>query len=236
MSSKSAVTEEELREKILSAPELILEDQEVMGALVAANERAMGANVVDLRGAAMARLETRVDRLEQTNRTVIAAAYENISGTNQIHRAVLRMLDPAEFEDFLANLETEISEILNIDAVQLVIEASAGADASDLRKLGSVLNVADPGVVETYMTRGRKVPIRQVALRQVQSGSETIYGENGDWIRSEACMLLDLGSSRPPGMLALGSEDPDLFRPTHGTDLLAFFAGVFERSMRRWLS
>jgi uncharacterized protein YigA (DUF484 family) len=33
----------------------------------------------------------------------------------------------------------------------------------------------------------------------------------------------------------MGSEDPHQFRPSHGTDLLTFFAGVFERQMRRWL-
>ena len=36
--------------------------------------------------------------------------------------------------------------------------------------------------------------------------------------------------------LVLGAEDPHQFKPTQGTDLLAFFAGVFERTMRRWLS
>jgi uncharacterized protein YigA (DUF484 family) len=33
----------------------------------------------------------------------------------------------------------------------------------------------------------------------------------------------------------LGSEDPHLFTPQQGTDLLSFFAGSFERTMRRWL-
>jgi len=37
-------------------------------------------------------------------------------------------------------------------------------------------------------------------------------------------------------MLALGAEDPHQFRPNQGTDLLGFFAGVFERAMRRWLA
>ena len=37
-------------------------------------------------------------------------------------------------------------------------------------------------------------------------------------------------------MLVMGAEDPHQFKPTQGTDLLAFFAGVFERTMRRWLS
>jgi uncharacterized protein YigA (DUF484 family) len=33
----------------------------------------------------------------------------------------------------------------------------------------------------------------------------------------------------------MGAEDPHQFRPTQGTDLLSFFAGVFERLMRGWL-
>ena len=37
-------------------------------------------------------------------------------------------------------------------------------------------------------------------------------------------------------MLAMGSKDPHRFRPSHGTDLLSFFAAVFERAMRRWLA
>ncbi len=48
-------------------------------------------------------------------------------------------------------------------------------------------------------------------------------------------MKLDLGPGRLPGMLVFASEDPNQFKSTHGTDLLAFFAGAFERTMRRWL-
>ena len=57
-----------------------------------------------------------------------------------------------------------------------------------------------------------------------------------DWIRSEACLKLDFGKGRLPGLLVMGAEDPHQFSPQQGTDLLMFFAGVFERAMRRWLS
>ena len=63
-----------------------------------------------------------------------------------------------------------------------------------------------------------------------------IYGDKADYIRSEACLRLDFGPGRLPGMLLMGAEDPHQFTPQQGTDLLAFFAGVFERAMRRWLS
>jgi len=236
MSSEPAKISNDLRDKILSEPEVILEDRDLMGALIAANEKIMGGNIIDLRGIAMERLEARLERLEETHRNVIAAAYENLAGTNQIHRAVLRMLDPAEFEGFLENLGTEISEILRVDALHLVLESAVNADDPAVKRLGEVLTVAEPGFIDGYLTQGRNIPVRQVTLRQVQPDCDIIYGENTDWIRSEACLRLDLGEGRLPGMLVFGSEDPHQFKPTHGTDLLTFFAGVFERAMRRWLS
>jgi len=228
--------EQDLRDRLIAAPESILEDQDVMRALIAANERAMGSNIVDLRGIAMERLETRLDRLEDTHRSVIAAAYENLAGTNQVHRAILQMLDPLTFEEFLKSLGTEVMQTLRVDCVRLVLESVQNADDPTLRKLGEVLYVAEPGFVADYIVGGRNVSLRPVTLRQVVPESDALYGERAGWIRSEALMRLDFGKGRLPGMLVMGAEDPHQFKPTQGTDLLAFFAGVFERTMRRWLS
>ena len=75
-----------------------------------------------------------------------------------------------------------------------------------------------------------------MTLRQILPQDEQIYGNAAGWVRSEACLRLDFGEGRLPGMLVMGAEDPHKFKPTHGTDLLSFFGGVFERTMRRWLS
>ena len=234
--SSSPKIEDTLREAIISQPNVILDDKDLMQALIAANERAMGGNIVDLRGIAMDRLESRLDRLEDTHRSVIAAAYENLAGTNQVHRAILRMLDPVEFETFLRDLNGEVSEILRVDATKLVLESVQNDADTAVKRLGEVLSVAEPGFVNDYLSQGRGGQVRQVTLRQVQNASDTIYGEKADWIRSEACLKLDFGEGRLPGMLVMGAEDPHMFGPQQGTDLLAFFTGVFERAMRRWLS
>ena len=228
--------EPDLRDRLIAEPETILEDQDVMNALVAANERAMGANIVDLRGIAMQRLETRLERLEDTHRSVIAAAYENLAGTNQIHRAILQMLDPLSLEDFLRTLATDVAATLRVDCVRLVLESRQNAADPVLRKLGEVLCVAEPGFVADYVSGGRNVPLRPVTLRQVMPESDALYGDRAGFIRSEALLRLDFGRGRLPGMLVFGAEDPHHFRATQGTDLLAFFAGAFERTMRRWLS
>lgn len=227
---------EDMRDQILSDPETILEDAEVMRALIAANDRMMGENIVDLRGAAMRRLEGRLDRLEDTHRSVIAAAYENLAGTNLVHRAILQMLDPTGFEDFLTGLAGPVAETLRVDSIRLVLESLQAGHDPALRPLGAVLCVAEPGFVDRYLTAGRNVPVRPVVLRQTMTDSDRVHGAAAPDIRSEAAMRLDFGAGRLPGMIVLGSEDPHHFKPAQGTDLLAFFASVFERSMRRWLS
>lgn len=229
---------EELRGKLIAKPEVILEDRDLMKALIVANERAMGANIVDLRGIAMERLEARLDRLEDTHRSVIAAAYENLAGTNQIHRAILRMLDPIEFEEFLHNLGAEVAPILRVESVRLVLETAEGGteEESAVKRMSDVLSIGAAGFVDGYMSGGRGGAPRAVVLRQTTGDAAQVYGDQAATIGSEAVMRLDLGQGRLPGMLVLGAADPHQFRSNQGTDLLTFFAGVFERAMRRWLA
>lgn len=234
--SSSPKLDDATRNAIITTPEAILDDQDVMRALITANERAMGHNIVDLRGIAMARLEARLDRLEDTHRSVIAAAYENLAGTNQVHRAILRMLDPIEFETFLQDLGGEVADILRVDAVTLILETAQAENDPALNRLSNVLRIADPGFIAAYTGQIPNQPVRQITLRQLQDGAASVHGPDAGWMRSEACLWLDFGPGRLPGLLALGAEDPHQFTPQQGTDLLSFFAGVFERSMRHWLS
>jgi uncharacterized protein YigA (DUF484 family) len=234
--SSNPQLEDTLRSAIIAKPDAVLEDQDVMSALVAANERAMGGNIVDLRGIAMELLEARLDRLEDTHRSVIAAAYDNLSGTNQVHRAILRLMEATDFENFLRDLGGDVAEILRVDEMTLVLESAQDSTDPSVGRLGDVLNVAEPGFIDTYLAQGRGGQPKPVMLRPVPKTDASLYGDAADRINSEACLKLDLGAGRLPGLLAMGAEAQDRFSPQHGTDLLVFFAGVFERSMRHWLS
>lgn len=225
-----------LREAILSQPDVILEDSDVMRALVAANERSMGANVVDLRGIAMDRMEDRLDRLENTHRSVIAAAYENLAGTNQVHRAILRLVDCATLEDLLGSLDTDIKDTLRLDTIKLVLEADETEGDPVQNHPFESLAMAKSGFIDDYLAQSRQGTVRIVTLRQPPATMAFFYGENAGQIKSEACLVLDFGPDRLPGLLVMGSQDPDMFAPQQGSDLLVFFAGVFERVMRRFLT
>ena len=232
--NKQAEVLDALRTKILTDPEVILEDQDLMRALIDANERSLGGNIVDLRGVAMERLESRLDRLEDTHRSVIAAAYENLAGTNLIHNAILKVLEPTDFPAFLTALSGDLLESLRVSRLRLILESKE----HDSPSIGfeDVLSIVEPGVVDYYITAGRDIPVRPVSLRQVSPASEDVYGDNASYIKSEALLRLDLGEGRLPGLLVLGSEDPHQFRPNQGTDLLTFFGGAFERAIKRWLA
>ena len=99
----------ETRDRLLADPGAILADRDLMRALVAAREAEVGDNVIDIRGRAMQALETRLDRLESTHESVIAAAYDNQSGMAVIHRAVLGLLETADLADFIAALQADIA-------------------------------------------------------------------------------------------------------------------------------
>lgn len=229
--------EPNLRKLILDKPETLLDDPDVMNALVAANERAMGSNVVDLRSIAMKRLENRLDQLEDTHRSVIAAAYENLAGTNQIHRAVLQLLEATSFPAFVTALTGEVAQTLRVDELRLVLETVAGGGpAPAFGQLGDRLQMTPAGFVTHYMSNGKSANPKPVVLRQVTPLAAAVYGGRAKEIGSEALMKLDFGPGYPPALLVFGAEDPNMFKALHGTDLLAFFAGVFERMMHRWLA
>ncbi|MGV6839331.1 MAG: DUF484 family protein [Planktomarina sp.] len=224
-----------LRDSIISNPDVILDDPDVMRALMAANE-AGSSNVVDLRGVAMNRLETRLVRLEDTHRSVVAAAYDNLAGTNQIHRAILHMLEPATFPEFLDVLKNDISDTLRVDFIRLVLETNQAAPDASLDRFEDILVPAPPGFIVSYLNTARRRTSSKVVLRQVQADDDLIYGEKAGFIQSEACLKLDLGPGMMPGLLVLGSDDPHQFTPSQGTDLLNFFTSALERTMRRWLA
>ncbi len=227
-----------LRDQILSDPDLILEDHELMRALLKADRSAQGRNVVDLRGVLVDRLEERLDRLEDTHREVLAAAYENVAGMNQVHRACLALLEATDFAGFLQVLTRDVAPILGVEVIRLGLEAPAAKPGSGLGPAGAFHDVVvalPTGGVAEYVTQGRGLGARRVTLRQLQAASPDLYGAEAPEIRSEALIRLDLGDGNLGGLLAFGAADPLRFHPDQGTDLLAFFGGVFERSLRRWL-
>lgn len=228
---------DDVKARILADPDVVLEDRDVMAALIGANSPPMGRKIVDLRGALVQRLEHRLDRLENTHRSVIAAAYENLAGTTQIQKAVLMLLDQSRFVDVLRVLTQEAPEMVAVDCARLCIETNE-AEPGPMPGLDEDLTesvvIIPEGGTDAYFALSSNAA-RKVCLRPAAAEADCVFGDAAQWVRSEALVRLDFGGGRK-GMLVFGAEDPHRFAPEHGVDLLTFFGGVVERSLRRWLA
>ena len=101
-----------IRSLIIADPALVLDDDDVMRRLV--GEETGERKVVDLRDRLVERLENRLEKLVMTHRTVIAAAYENVSGTRQLHHAVLSLIEPPDLSSFLQRLTGDVPATLPV--------------------------------------------------------------------------------------------------------------------------
>ena len=227
----------DFRKRILQDPEALLNDREVMRALISASSNNATTNVIDLKSVVLKRLEGRVDEIEGQNSNIISAAYKNISTTFRVHSAILEALEPKTFTEFLNFLKTDWANSLGIDVARLCLEAPSISkdDIPQLKtEFGPSVIFLQEGEIDHYITLGQDNDPRSVTLRQIRKGASNIYSNIAPELRSEALMKLDLGQGNSPGLLLLGSINPDQFLPNIGTDLFVFYGSIFEKVMQRW--
>lgn len=230
----------EIKQRILEDPASVLDDQDIVRALIQAGDDQVNPNVIDLRSVAIKKLEERLDNLQGHNNSILSAAYDNVATTNLFHRAILSALAPKSFNEFLEFLRGDWASSLRCSVARLCVEAPRVAldDMPILqREFGPGIVFLQKDEVDFYITLGREnEKIRPITLRQVNRGVTKIHGDYAPSIRSEALLKIDLGPDNRPGLLVLASDFEDQFEPNHATDLLVFYGSVFERLVQLWLS
>lgn len=237
LSEQENVHEDVIRKKILEDPGKLLGDADVIRAIVDASKEGSDRKVVDLRSAMVDRLEQRLDVLRDTHRDVVAAAYENLAGTNQVHRAVLAVVAPQTFEGFLRAIKDELATIMAADGLHLCLEGDGMEAGEPLGPQGPLRDTViglPVGGVEAYF--GERNAMRKVLLRPIPGSGTLIYGRKAEILASEAVIRLELGGDRSAGMLVVGSIEASRFHAGQATDLLEFLGGAMECALLRWLS
>jgi uncharacterized protein YigA (DUF484 family) len=165
---------------------------------------------------------------------VIAAAYENLAGVAQVHRATLALLDADSLETRLAALLDETPSIIAVDAARLCLEwpdDAADPVAGVPPALADRIVALPEGGIAAYAALGDAPDRDGVWLRATPPEAELLYGDEAGRLGSEALITLDLGEGRK-GLLAFAAEDARRFSPEHGVDLVAFLGGVVSRVFR----
>lgn len=225
-----------LKDVVRAHPELILEDPSVMQALVQAFDATRGDNIIDMRTMAMQKLELRLDRLEDNHRTVVATAFENMSGMQQIHRAALELgRHNDDIHSFFEALDQNVPQILRIQSICVLCETRVSPQVLAPAKTIPALRFVPVGSLQALTSGGGGFPRQRILMQAANTSTQHFHGKQAHYIGSEASITLDLGAQRLPAMLLMGAQDPNTFSASKGTALLEFFADFVETQLIRFL-
>ena len=207
-------------------PDFLIRHADLVQHLTPPLTRRGDTNIDDLQYYMIERLQTEMGRLRGEQQEMLIGARANLNNQNRIHAASLFLLDAQSFEQLIQVITTDLAVLLDLDVACLIVESGA----RDLpRNETAGVRVVKAGSIEGWIGR------REIVLAGNLYGDPTIFGGGAGLVRSEALIRLHISTESPPGMLAFGSRDPEMFHQGQGTELLTFLARVVERCIRCWL-
>lgn len=185
-----------------------------------------GKGVADFQTYMIQRLKADKEEISEATRSVVENARANMNNQQRIARAVLRLLECQNFEDFIHSITMDLAVLLDVDIAALIVESS-GEDIPHIHTSG--IRVIPKGTIQKWMG-GKNVMLQDEII-----GIEAIYGGGASLVQSQILLRVDISMDTPPAILAFGSRDSAMFREGQATDQILFLTRVIERCFRSWL-
>ena len=182
--------------------------------------------VADFQTYMIKRLKADKEQVMQATQVLVENSRANMNNQQRIHKAVLRLLEAKNFDDFIRTMTMDLSSMLDTDITTFVVEAN-GSDIPHVHTSG--IRVIPAGTIDNWM--GEK----NIMLQDNIAGIEPIYGGGATLVQSQILLRIDISMDTPPAILAFGSRDPNMFQDGQATDQILFLARVIERTFRHWL-
>ena len=207
-------------------PDFLIRHADVVQHLTPPLTRRGGTNIADLQYYMIERLQAEMGRLRTEQQELLMGSRATLNHQNRIHAAALFLLDAQSFEQLIQTITTDLAVLLDLDVACLIVESGA----RDLpRNETAGVRVVKASSIDGWLGR------REIVLAGNLYGDPNIFGGAAGLVRSEALIRLHISTETPPGMLAFGSRDPEMFHQGQATELLSFLARVVERCIRSWL-
>ncbi len=189
--------------------------------------RDRGEGVVDLQQFMVERLRQEVARLRESRDDLLHTGRLNASAQSRVHEGALALLAARSFEHLIETATTDLTVILDLDAVTICVEQHADCTA---RPRIRGVHQLEAGTVDAVLG-----PRRSHVFLSGIDGHPAIFGPAAGLVQSAALLRLEISSTTPPALLALGSRAPDHFDPSQGGELLLFLARALALTIRQWL-
>jgi uncharacterized protein YigA (DUF484 family) len=217
---------EDVIEYLRKNPKFLQQNPEAMDLLVPPKTEA-GKGIADFQNYMIQRLKADKEQVITTTRELVENSRANMNNQQRVHKAVLRLLEANNFEDFIQSITMDLATILDVDIAVFIVESNGG-EIPHIHTSG--IRIIPPGTVDKWM--GEK----NVMLQENISGIEAIYGGGAALVKSQILLRVDISMDTPPAILAFGSRDADMFQEGQATDQILFLARVIERCFRAWLN
>ena len=180
-------------------------------------------------GGVVSLVERQVEALRSENtelkghmQELVELARDNEQLNQRLHHLTLGLLDAVDFDEVLTVLEDQLHDEFRADAVEMRLFS-----ATELRSESESGKPTDPELAAflDFFDSGQPVcgPLTRAQL-------DFLFGGEADDLGSAA--LMPLQGDDIMGVLAVGSSDPERFRPDMGTEFLLRLAEVVSRKLQ----
>ncbi len=225
--SKPELTKNDILMFLNDNPSFLQDNPDVLDALIPPKSRPQKGGVADFQSYLIERLKADKDAVINNTRELVENARSNMNNQQRIHKAVLRLLESQNFDEFISCITMDLSSLLDVDISVLVVESNE-QDIPHVHQNG--IRVLPEGTIDKWMSD------KSVLLQDDISGIEAIYGGGAALVRSQILLRVDISMNTPPAIVAFGSRDPNMFHDGQATDQILFLARVIERCFRSWLN
>ena len=206
-------------------PDFLIENPELFSVLTPPN-RTDGEGVVDFRKMMIEKIKSNLEDLQYSQGHLIDTSRNNLTTQVQVHEAVLRLIEIDDIEHIGHIVTQDWADMLHIDVIRICFEQDHPIAPPTFKEIA----LLPEGCVNEYLGKDDIIQ-----LRGDVDVSEDIFGPAKSLVKAEALIKIPETKYNPPGILAFGSRDADMFYPGQGTELLRFLGKTFHKCMIRWL-
>ena len=224
--------DEDIRQKILKNPDLVLLDQEIFLSLINEKNFSDDAKIVDIRNVFLKRLGAKLEKLKNANDKILKHAYENQLSVTKIHKCCLSVRSSQSLQELSTTIFDEFPVVLNITSVKLVLEEAIKFEGN----IKKIVKVSQKKLLNfsqfVGLTQSRLVILRD-NLEYEQRADLGLNPSEAD-VESEAVLSIKI-KNKVVGFIFLESSDKNTFSIDQATDYLEFLSKIISLQLEFFL-
>ena len=222
--------DEEIRQKILKNPDLILLDQEVFMSLINEKNFSDEENIVDIRNAFLKRLGSKLEKLKDANNKILKNAYENQLSVSKIHKCCLSIINSTTRNEIFSTIFNEFPTSLQINSVKLVLDKDTKLNISDPKIIYKSNNLISNLSKFVGLTKSRLVILRENL--EYEQRHELGLSSFDDKMESEAILSIKI-KNKLIGLIFFESKNKKTFSIDQATDYLEFLCKIIYKRIEQ---